>query len=59
VGIDPTPEVVVVTFLAILELYKRGLVDIVQDAVFAEIVVVHLDEDEARSRGNDMESIDG
>lgn len=59
VGIDPTPEMVVVTFLAILELYKRGLVDIVQDSVFAEIVVVHLDEDEARSRGNDTEDYGG
>jgi segregation and condensation protein A len=38
-----SPEVVVVTFLAILELYKRGRIDITQDAVFGEIVIVHQD----------------
>lgn len=37
------PEVVVVTFLAILELYKRGRIDIVQDVVFGEIEIVHKD----------------
>lgn len=51
VGADPTPEVVVVTFLAILELYKRGLVDVVQTGIFGEIVVTHLDEEEAALRG--------
>jgi segregation and condensation protein A len=44
------PEIVVVTFLAILELYKRGSVDIRQDALFGEIVVKakkgRLDDDE-------------
>ncbi len=55
VGTDPTPEIIVVTFLAILELYKRGLIDIVQDALFSEIVVFHLDDDEARARGNESE----
>jgi len=38
-----SPEVVVVTFLAILELYKRGRIDITQDAVFGEIEIVHKD----------------
>lgn len=33
----PHPELVVVTFLAILELYKRGVIRICQDAAFAEI----------------------
>lgn len=37
VGAAPTPELVVVTFLAILELYKRGVIRICQDAAFAEI----------------------
>ncbi|MBI5231722.1 MAG: segregation/condensation protein A [Coriobacteriales bacterium] len=37
-----TPELVVVTFLAILELYKRGQVDIRQDVEFGDIVVTHL-----------------
>jgi segregation and condensation protein A len=31
------PEIVVVTFLALLELYKRGRVEIRQDAVFGDI----------------------
>jgi segregation and condensation protein A len=51
VGEDPTPEVVVVTFLAILELYKRGLVDVAQDQIFGDIVVTHLSEEEAAERG--------
>lgn len=40
---DATPEIVVVTFLAILELYKRGRIDICQDALFGEIEIVHRD----------------
>ena len=36
-------EIVVVTFLAILELYKRGRIDICQDALFGEIEIVHRD----------------
>jgi len=58
VGEDATPEVIVVTFLAILELYKRGLVDITQDALFGDITVVHLTEEEARSRGFNEEDLD-
>ena len=42
---------VVVTFLAILELYKRGLADITQDAIFGEIVITHIDDEEAARRG--------
>lgn len=34
------PEVVVVTFLAILELYKRGDADLRQDAVFGDIHII-------------------
>lgn len=37
VGAAPTPELVVVTFLAILELYKRGVITIRQEAAFDEI----------------------
>jgi segregation and condensation protein A len=33
-------EIVVVTLLAILELYKRGVVDVTQDALFGEIEIV-------------------
>jgi segregation and condensation protein A len=37
------PEIVVVTFLAILELYKRGFVDVKQDALFGDIEIVELE----------------
>ena len=37
---DATPQELVVTFLAILELYKRGRVDLVQDRLFGDIEVV-------------------
>ncbi|MBW6467772.1 MAG: segregation/condensation protein A [Coriobacteriia bacterium] len=42
-GADPTPEVLVVTFLAILELYKRGRVQLRQDELFDDIVVTATD----------------
>ncbi|HET6498180.1 MAG TPA: segregation/condensation protein A [Coriobacteriia bacterium] len=38
-GDDPTPEMVVVTLLAVLELYKAGTVELVQERQFGEIVV--------------------
>lgn len=41
-----TPEIVVVTLLALLELYKRGRVDIRQDAVFGEIAIEANDDGE-------------
>ena len=47
---NATTEVIVVTFLAILELYKRGLADITQDSVFGEIVITNIDEAEAERR---------
>lgn len=37
VGDAPTPELIVVTFLAILELYKRGVITVHQEAAFEEI----------------------
>jgi segregation and condensation protein A len=40
------PELVVVTFLALLELYKRGRVEIRQDAVFGEIDITASDDGE-------------
>jgi len=58
VGADATPEVIVVTFLAILELYKRGLVDVVQEDSFGDIVVTHLSEAEAAERGASEEDYD-
>ena len=42
VGEDSTPEVVVANFLAILELFKRGLVRMSQSVVFGEIDVDHI-----------------
>ena len=37
VGESPTPELLVVTFLAVLELYKRGVVSIEQGETFGEM----------------------
>jgi segregation and condensation protein A len=51
VGRDCTPEIVVVTLLAVLELYKRGQADVVQDALFGDIVITHLTAEEAARRG--------
>lgn len=39
IAADASAEIVVVTFLAILELYKRGVVDVSQDVLFGDIVV--------------------
>lgn len=58
IGQDPTPEIVVVTLLAVLELYKRGRVDVVQDDVFADIVVTHLTDEQAAARGAHEEDLD-
>jgi segregation and condensation protein A len=51
VGEDGSAEVIVVTLLAILELYKRGFADVVQDAVFGDIVITHLSAKESSRRG--------
>lgn len=53
-GKDPAPELVVVTFLAILELYKRHIAALRQDAQFEDIVVTLLDP-EAADRPLDIE----
>jgi segregation and condensation protein A len=42
-GQDPSPEIVVVTLLAILELYKRGRIGLRQDQLFDDIVVTPID----------------
>ena len=47
VGEDFTPEVVVANFLAILELFKRGLVRVSQSEIFGEIDVDHIEGTEA------------
>lgn len=38
-----TPEIVVANFLAVLELFKRGLVRVQQDFVFGEIEIEHIE----------------
>lgn len=58
VGEDASPEIVVVTLLAILELYKRGLVDLSQDLEFGDILIEHLSEEEAALRGAHEEDFD-
>ena len=40
---DTTPEVVVVNFLAILDLFKRGMVSVRQDELFGDIEITHID----------------
>lgn len=47
VGEDSTPEVVVANFLAILELFKRGLVRVSQSEIFGEIDVDNIEGTEA------------
>jgi len=48
---NATPEIVVVTLLAVLELYKRGFADVRQDELFGEIVITNLSAEEAARRG--------
>jgi segregation and condensation protein A len=48
---NTSPEIVVVTLLAILELYKRGRADLRQDDLFGDIVITHIDDQEAQRRG--------
>lgn len=55
---DAAPEIVVVTFLAILELYKRGIIDLLQSTFTEDIEVVELDEQEAQRRGIVTEEYD-
>ncbi|PWM30715.1 MAG: segregation/condensation protein A [Coriobacteriia bacterium] len=47
VGEDSTPEIVVANFLAILELFKRGLARVSQSEIFGEIDVDHIEGTEA------------
>ena len=38
-GETPTVEFAVVTFIALLDLYRRGVIDLAQDELFADIVI--------------------
>lgn len=42
-GGNTTPEVVVVNFLAVLDLFKRGMVSVRQDELFGDIQISHID----------------
>ena len=51
-----TPEAVVATFLAVLELYKRGIVDVHQSTTFGEIDVEHIEgAEEFRIEDSDLD----
>lgn len=54
-GENATPELIVVTLLAVLELYKRGTADVVQEDLFGDIVITHVTDEEAARRRNDTE----
>ncbi|MDR1412767.1 MAG: segregation/condensation protein A [Actinomycetes bacterium] len=55
---DPAPEVIVVTFLAILELYKRGVCDLSQPKGFDRIELRRLSRREGAKRGIQEEAFD-
>ncbi len=38
-----SPEIVVVNFLAVLDLFKRGLISVKQDEIFGEIEIEHIE----------------
>jgi len=50
IGDQADAEIIVVTLLAVLELYKRGLIDIFQDESFGDIVLVDSSEAAADTR---------
>jgi len=51
IAADAGVEIVVVTFLAILELYKRGICTIIQTSPFGDIEIKRLDDDKTRMLG--------
>lgn len=51
IAANASPEIVVVTFLALLELYKRGICSLTQDALFGDILIDKLDDDQAKMLG--------
>ena len=65
VGQDTPTPIVVVSFLAILELYKRAMVDIVQDGTFGDITITYregsgelsFDEEGADAQAADVEGV--
>ena len=53
-----SPEVIVVTFLAVLELYKHGALDLQQDGLEAPLTVKRLSRREALKRGMNPEELE-
>jgi len=45
-GDDPSPELIVVTLLAVLELYKRGRAELRQDEQFGDIIITAVEGDD-------------
>ncbi len=45
VGKEPTPELVVVTLLAVLDLYRRAEADLEQEELFGDIIVTRCDKE--------------
>ena len=58
VGEDRTPETLVVTFLALLELFKRGSVRLEQKDNFAEIDITYLGEGDTPTDAIDSSDLD-
>ena len=48
---NATPEVIVVTLLALLELYKRGICSLTQEGLFGDIAIEKLDDDQTKMLG--------
>ena len=57
-GEDRTPETLVVTFLALLELFKRGSVRLEQKDNFAEIDITYLGEGDTPTDAIDSSDLD-
>jgi segregation and condensation protein A len=59
IGESPSPEDLVVTFLAILELYKRGAVSLRQERNFADIDIDYIEGHEAPAEGEEPDAYEG
>ncbi|MCL2403152.1 MAG: segregation/condensation protein A [Coriobacteriia bacterium] len=55
---DANPEVIVVTFLAVLELYKHGALDLKQDDPSDDLSIRRLGRREAEKRGIDLSEVE-
>jgi segregation and condensation protein A len=55
---DASPEVIVVTFLAVLELYKHGTCDLIQDDINQSLIIKRLSKREAQKRGINLDEVE-